>query len=74
VDVNQARTNNGASPLYFAAQNGHADGVERLLAAPGVDINQACWDGTTPLFIALARGHAAVALKLREAGATEPQG
>ena len=32
---NKALTSDGATPLFAAAQNGHADVVERLLAAPG---------------------------------------
>jgi ankyrin repeat protein len=60
--------------LYVAAYNGHVDVVERLLAAPGVEINKARTDGATPLSIALARGHAKVEQKLRAAGATEPIG
>jgi ankyrin repeat protein len=48
--------------------------VERLLAAPGVDVNRAHQNGTTPLSTALAFGHAEVVQKLRAAGATELHG
>jgi ankyrin repeat protein len=34
-----------------AAQAGHLDVVQSLLAA-GVNINRAMWDGATPLFLA----------------------
>ena len=44
--------------------------VERLLAAPGVNIEKG-WAGRTPLFWALKNGHADVAQKLRAAGATK---
>ena len=40
VDVNQA-TNDGATPLCIASQNGHCEVVSMLLAKEGVDVNQA---------------------------------
>ena len=39
VDVNKARED-GATPLYIAAQEGHASVVELLLKADGVDVNK----------------------------------
>ena len=29
----------GCTPLYFAAKEGHTTCVERLLSAPGIDVN-----------------------------------
>jgi ankyrin repeat protein len=36
ADVNKAKTDTGATPLMLAAQHGHVDVVERLIAAPEV--------------------------------------
>jgi len=48
------------APLYMAAQKGHTEVVERLLAAPGVDVNLTYNLGTTPLYEAAQRGHTEV--------------
>ena len=56
-------------PSSMAAQDGHLDVVELLIAAPGVNINQSCTDdGATPLSAAHANGHPRVAAMLRAAG------
>ena len=44
VDVNKG-DEDGATPLYIAAQEGHASVVELLLKADGVDVNKAREDG-----------------------------
>jgi len=41
----------GGTPLMVAAQAGHLDVAQSLLAA-GVSINRTMWDGATPLFLA----------------------
>ena len=51
VDVNKGRED-GDTPLFIAAQEGHASVVELLLKADGVDVNKGREDGTTPLYIA----------------------
>ena len=53
IDVNQATTDDGTTPLYIACQNGHEAVVERLLAQDAIDVNQATTnDGMTPLYMA----------------------
>jgi cytohesin len=47
ADVNRA-ANNGATPLYFAAQNGHEAVVLALIQAGG-DVNKAADNSATPL-------------------------
>src|SRR3989338_6210598 len=58
----------GRTPLYIAAQRGHQQIVEMLLAA-GVDMNAAANDGATPVFAAAERGHNRVVEMLVAAGA-----
>ena len=43
VDVNKG-IEDGTTPLYIAAQEGHASVVELLLKADGVDVNKATED------------------------------
>ncbi len=66
ADLNQ--TWNGATPLFQASQNGHAEAVEILIQA-GADLNQDADDGATPLFMASQYGHAGVVGILVKAGA-----
>ncbi|MDF1655227.1 MAG: ankyrin repeat domain-containing protein [Coxiellaceae bacterium] len=56
VDVNQVGSRTGATPLYIAAQEGHADVVGQLLAADA-DVERAFINGSTALFIAAQQGH-----------------
>ena len=55
ADVNVA-DEDGKTPLYCAADNGHSECVKLLLAAPGIDVNLANKDGETPLFWAARNG------------------
>lgn len=56
--MNQPTTGTGATPLYIACQEGHAEIITLLLAHHRIDVNQARTDvGATPLFIACQRGH-----------------
>ena len=69
ADVNKAKTDRGATPLYIAAQNGH-EGVAEQLVKAGADVNKATTsDGGTPLYIAAQNGHEGVVEKLLKAGA-----
>jgi ankyrin repeat protein len=68
ADVN-AKSNSGSTALMFAAQQGDADSARVLLAA-GANPNEAIpASGFTPLIIASAMGHEAVAVQLLEKGA-----
>ena len=59
-NVNQARTDTGASPLWMASQNGNVDKVKELIKA-GSNVNQAReTDGVSPLMVASQEGHAAI--------------
>ena len=55
ADKDQA-VNDGATPLFIAAQQGHLE-VARLLLEANADKDQANENGTTPLFIAAQQGH-----------------
>ena len=69
ADVNQARTTDGVTPLYFAAYKGHLTVVTKLVAA-GADIDKAMTtSGGTPLYIAAQQGHIAIVSKLLQHGA-----
>ena len=54
VDVNKG-IEDGTTPLYIAAQEGHPSVVELLLKADGVDVNKAREDGDTPLLLPLKK-------------------
>ena len=55
ADVNKV-TNYELTPLFIASFIGkHLPVIERLLAAPGIDVNKARKDGTTPLLIAFEK-------------------
>jgi ankyrin repeat domain-containing protein 17 len=54
--------------VHIAAQYGHADVVDFLIAA-GANVHAILTDGATALYFALRHGHAEVVQKLRAAGA-----
>ena len=56
VPITIKADNDDTTPLYIAAQNGHTDIVDALLAT-GADINKATNDSVTPLAIAAYKGH-----------------
>lgn len=58
----------GITPLFFAAQNGHSEMVE-FLCANGVQIDQTVKTGHTPLWIAAGHGHIGIVKFLYEKGA-----
>jgi hypothetical protein len=63
-----ARTENGITPLHWAAFWGHVDFV-RLLLEHGAEVNAREENGWTPLHVAALTGHAEVARLLLERGA-----
>jgi len=71
--VNQAMTDNGATPLYIAAEQGHTK-VASLLIGGGAAVNQARTDdGCTPLYCASWQGHTEVVRVLIGTGAAVNQ-
>ena len=66
-DINMA-WDNGATPLYIAAQKGH-ETVVRVLIEAGAEVNTAWDNGATPLRIAAVNGHEAIVHILSDAGA-----
>jgi hypothetical protein len=65
--VNQA-TQDGATPLFIAAQIGHAAVVQLLVKeCGGAAVNQATQNGGTPLHAAAHQGHGEIAKWLVEA-------
>ena len=55
ADVMKAR-DDGLTPLYVGAQEGH-EAMVRALIELGADINKASDKGVTPLHIAAQKGH-----------------
>mmetsp|Transcript_29834 Transcript_29834/g.65212 ORF Transcript_29834/g.65212 Transcript_29834/m.65212 type:complete len:884 (-) Transcript_29834:338-2989(-) len=56
----------GFTPLFIAAQEGHADIVRKLLTHPQLDVNRAEENGITPLNMAAQQGHLEVVVALLE--------
>ena len=68
--VDLAATDNGATPLFGASQNGHIE-CTRLLLGAGAAVDLAATDsGATPLYMACLEGHVECMHLLLSAGAT----
>jgi len=57
ADINQSRTDDGATPLFMACEKGYIDVVRLLIEAGAGIILVATADGATPFFIACQDGH-----------------
>lgn len=69
LDMNQSRTDDGATPLYGACFAGHVEVVAALLQDNSVDINRGRMvDGTNPFHIACDLGHVDVVKLLLATG------
>lgn len=66
VDYNVKATKHGRSPIYEAAEHGHAKAVERLLKEPGIEPLAQDKYGETGLFWARLHGHREVERLLTE--------
>ena len=64
-----ARTEDGHTPLHFAARNNENPAVVEALLAAGADVNARSLDGHTPLHVAAGNENPAVVEALLEAGA-----
>ena len=58
----------GASPLFLAAQNGHTREVVFLTGVEGIVLDQQRRDGASPLWIAAQMGHDDIVRILLKAG------
>ena len=56
VDVNQAKNDDGSTPLHIACHKGHIEVVATLLAE-NADVNRVAFGGITPLYAACHNGH-----------------
>ena len=63
VDVNQAKNDDGSTPLHIACHKGHIEEVTTLLAE-NADVNRVALGGITPLYAACHNGHIEVVATL----------
>jgi hypothetical protein len=72
VKVNQATTDNGATPLFMAAQEGYVE-IVRVLLEHGALVDTAPTDNSSPLVMAVGEGYPEVVQLLLEHGADATQ-
>jgi ankyrin repeat protein len=68
AEVNKA-DNDGRTPLFVAAQRGHAQVVKLLLTVGNAEVNKPKNDGRTPLYAAAELGKTGVVKLLLRGGA-----
>ncbi len=68
IDVN-AKNQFGATPLHYAAKQGHTNLVALLITTEGADTNAEAYDKSTPLHSAVISGYKEVAEQLIANGA-----
>ena len=68
ANPNKVRRGTGVSPLFLAAEHGHA-ATQSVLLAAGADPNIARFDGVSPLFVAAMKGKVEIVQHLLDAGA-----
>jgi hypothetical protein len=57
IEINRARSSDGATPLYMAVDQGHYPVVKMLVSKQGIDVNRAQGDvGFPPLYAAADKG------------------
>ena len=56
IDNKNPADNEGFTPLYVAAQNGHYE-VCQIILENVINKNPACHNGTTPFYMAAQNGH-----------------
>jgi len=71
--VNQAKHNDGVTPLFISSLKGHLPVVECLIKH-GADVNQARNDGVTPLLVSSQEGNLPVVQYLIKHGADVNRG
>lgn len=67
-----AQTNNGATPLYLACQEGHLEVTKYLVQECNADAHVRAQDGMTPLHAAAQMGHNPVLVWLVSWGGKGP--
>ena len=69
TDVNQARTDDGATPLWMACGMGHEGVVRLLVEEANAEVNKVNGKNRTPINIAAYKGHFGVVRFLLSKGA-----
>jgi len=63
------KMNDGRTPLFAAARNGHCEAIDALIGFGRASVDQATRHGLTALFVAASRGHETAVARLLASGA-----